>query len=117
MRSSVAPSLAELPRKRCARAALRGESESKVLADADLGPVVERVIALSGLNREQLGFALGYQDGSSIARWVKNIEAPQFARLWAVKALRAAIVQALAEHSDEAVEVETTVRVRRARIA
>ena len=116
MSHSLARHVDELPRKACARPVLRGETDSKVLADADLGPVVERVIALSGLNREQLAFALGYADGSSIARWVRNLEAPQFARLWAVRTLRAAIVQALAERSDD-VEVETTVRVRRARLA
>ncbi len=91
---------ADLPspqRKAFARASLRGETDRNFLADANLGPVIERIAQLEGLNHDQLARMIGYPTSSSVSRWIAGVEGVVFARLWAVQSLRQSIVLALAE--------------------
>lgn len=95
-----------------ARASLRGETSCHFLADANLGPTVARVIALSGMNQQEAAIAMGYADQSVVGKWIAGTEAPNLARMWAVEELRGPLVLALAEASHT-IEVETTMRLRR----
>lgn len=113
----MAPTLAHrldpLPRKNPARATLRGEGVRKFLAEVHLGHVVERAIHLAGLTKDQAARAMGYESASSISRWIANEEPVNFSRLWSADALRSGLIAALAEEAGDAVEVQTTVIVRR----
>ena len=113
MSNSLAHRLDPLPRKSPARAALRGEGARKFLADVHLGSVIERAIALAGMTKDQAARAMGYESASSVSRWIANEEPVNFSRLWAAPELRSGLVAALAENAGDAVEVQTTVIVRR----
>src|SRR6187431_140417 len=96
----------EAPRKRFAKAALRGEAGSNFLADANLGPVIARTIAILGMNHDEFAEALGYERGGAvISRWTRNQEPPVLVRIWAHKVVRAAFVLALAQDAP-GLEVE-----------
>lgn len=112
MGHSLRANLDALPRKSSARATLRGEGAPKFLGNAHLGPVIERLIALAGLNKDQAADAMGYSDASTVSRWISGQENPHLTRIWAAAALRAPLVMALAERA-ESIEVETSIRVRR----
>jgi hypothetical protein len=85
-------------------------------ADVDgpsIGRVIERAIVLAGLTKQELAHAMGYADQSALSRWISGAEAAQIAKLWAVRALRGALVIAMAEASRADVEVQTVVTLRR----
>jgi hypothetical protein len=96
---------------------LEGEGHRKRLADEDLrrliGRAIERAIDLAKLEKKAVAHAMGYADGSALARWISGVETPQFAKLFGVVALRRALVIALAEIAD-GVDVQTTITIRRA---
>lgn len=110
---SLRADLSAGPRRKVARAGLRGEGVSKILGDRSLGPVIARAFALAGLTSDQAAREMGYADATTVAKWIGNTEPPQIARIWSVRQLRVGLLVALAEHADEQVEVRTTVTVRR----
>jgi hypothetical protein len=114
MGQTLRSGLDSLPRKVSAKATLRGESAPKILGTEHLGPVIERAIALAGMNKDQASDAMGYSDASTISRWISGAENPHLTRLWSVKALRAGLLMALAESARDQVEVETVFKVRSA---
>lgn len=109
MADSFSSKLPESPRKSLARATLA----CKNFAPVQLGPVIERAIALSGMTKDQAADALGYADQSVLAKWIAGTENPQINRIWAAPALRPWFLLALAESAKEEIEVETTFRLRR----
>lgn len=113
MANSLAHRLDPLPRKNPARASLRGEGPGQFLSSVALGAVIERAISLSGLTKDQAAQEMGYANGSLVSRWIANLEPPNLTRIWAVTALRAGLVAALAEQAGAQVEVETSIRIRR----
>lgn len=100
------------PRKKLARATLRGESRPKFLGAVNLGRVVERAFQLAGLTKDQARLHMEYADGSTVSKWIANEEPPNLARLWSVDVLRIPLVQALAEES-QSIEVKTLIEIRR----
>jgi len=117
MGSSVARTLLESPRRKPARAALRGESACQKLAPRQLGRVFTRAIALSGKERKEIAVWLGYvtADGipetSVIGKWEAGAENVQAERIWA-SPLQPFWVEAQCEACGH-MEVERVYRVRR----
>lgn len=102
------------PRKKPARATLRGESPSKALGCDRIGRVVERAFELAHLTKDQASREMGYADASTVSKWIAGEVPVQVSRLWSVPQLRAAFIVALAEDAgDGAVTVERTLRVSR----
>jgi transcriptional regulator with XRE-family HTH domain len=78
----------------------------------DVGHAIERMRLLAGFaSLKELAAAIG-RDERQVARWIAGTERPQFDALFAVAALRAALVIALAELAD-GVDVVTSITVRR----
>jgi hypothetical protein len=95
--------------------AMRGESLRNSLADdlkRPIGLAIDRAIVLAGLTKQDVAFRMGYADQSALARWIAGVETPQFAKLFIVVELRAPLVIALAELSDD-VQIVTTISIRR----
>ena len=112
MPKNLTSQLDAIPRKAIA---MQGEAHRKPFAE-DLprliGQAIERALLLSNLSKQEAAWEMGYTDASALSRWISGVETPQFARLFSVMRLRAALVIALAEIAGN-VEVETTVRIRR----
>ena len=70
-----------------------------------IGRVIEQAILRSGLMKQEVAFAMGYSDSGVIGRWINGTETPQFARLWAVEALRQPLAIELAALSGAKVHV------------
>jgi len=83
------------------------------LADwrAAIGRAVERTRTLTQRSLKEFADAIG-RDERQVARWIAGSERPQFDAIFAVSALRASAVLALAELAEE-IEVSTTIRIRR----
>jgi hypothetical protein len=102
MSATVAHSLDGFPRRKQARAELRGESVCQKLAPRQLGPVFTRAIALSGKERKEIAVWLGYvtaggiPETSVIGKWEAGTENIQIERIWACP-LRTFWVEAQAE--------------------
>lgn len=111
--ASVTRSLPTTLRKSVVRASLRSETERKPFAPPRLGRVIDRMIALSGLTKQQAAAEMHYPDASAISRWVSEVEPPNLSRIWSAPLLRPWFLIACAEASGDSVEIETTVRVRR----
>lgn len=77
-----------------------------------LGRSVDRARQLRGWNLDELADAVK-RDARQVARWIAGTERPQFDALFAVESLRQPLVIALAEVAQSAVEIETTIRIRR----
>jgi hypothetical protein len=95
--------------------AMTSEALRKPLADdlkRAIGQAIERAIVLAGLTKQEVAFAMGYEDQSALSRWISGAETPQFARLFIVVKLRGPLVIALAELSGD-VDVQTTIVIRR----
>lgn len=95
---------------------LTGEGLRKPLADdykRPIGQAIERAIALAGMTKQQVAAEMGYENQAALSRWISGIETPQFAKLFAVKDLRAALVIALAEMAKD-IDITTTISIRRA---
>lgn len=110
------PLLGAAPRKSRATSAVSGDPDRKPLAEdlkRALGRAIERGILLAGLTKQSVSFDMGYEDASTLSRWIAGTETPQFARLFMVARLRAPLVVALAELSGDAV-VTTSISIRRA---
>lgn len=97
-----------------------GETLRKKLADPDVqrafGRVFVRAVALAGWTLKEVAARLGHADQSSVSRWVSGVEPVPMAKLWAVRELRSALVQALAEDTTD-VDIGTVVTIRRRRRA
>lgn len=78
-----------------------------------VGAAIEHARQLSGLSLKEFAAAVG-RDERQIARWISGDERAQLDRLFAVEALRQSLVIALASLAGQQVEIETTIRVRRA---
>jgi transposase-like protein len=103
----------DLPqRKVIARASLPGETDRKRFA-ASFRLAVDRAIALSGLTKQQFAGLMGYADASALSRWISGAEPVNVDRLWSTEAIHPFLITALAEQAGHAVEIETTVRLRR----
>jgi hypothetical protein len=104
-------------RKSCAE---EGESLRKKLAGLPAGPnwgrVLTRAFALAGLAPKDVAFRLGYQDQSSVSRWLNNSESPNLPRLLSLRELRGPMVIALAEATD-GLSVQTVVTLRAESVA
>lgn len=92
---------------------LRAKSEGdrkKFAVDekALIGRAVERAISVAGLTKQEAAFQMGYSDSGTLSRWCAGTETPQFAKLWAVEALRGPLVIALAEAMDDSGVIVTT---------
>lgn len=111
MRSSVADTRLDVPRKAVA-ATLRPDCNSLAVDwKRRLGMVIERALVLANLTKQEASFAMGYPDQSAISRWIAGTEPTQWHKLMAIDVLRPWIPVALAEQSGA--EVQTTVIVRR----
>lgn len=121
MASTLRDRLDVIPRKSLAMRGeslnRRGEATPKKLAALDanqeMGAILARAIELSHLTAKDVAFRLGYADQSQVSRWTAGIEPVRFAALWAVTALRAALVMALAERIEQDVTVQHVVTIRR----
>lgn len=92
------------------------KAECKRLAEAEwrtqIGKSIERSLALSGLTKQELSYAMGYQDQSALSRWIAGVERPLFDKLFAVDLFYDAWVIAAAEGNPR-VEVKTVIEIRR----
>lgn len=98
----------ESTRPRMAKADLR-----KAEADewkANVGRAIQRAYLLCGWTLKEFADKVK-RDERQLARWISGEERPQLDTLFAVVALRQALIIALAELAGAGVEVETTVRV------
>ena len=77
-----------------------------------VGAALQRAISLRGWSLKEFSGAVG-RDERQCSRWIKGKERAQFDVLFSVEELRQPLVIALAELAGQAVEVETTIRVRR----
>lgn len=77
-----------------------------------VGRAIARSMQLLGWSLKEFAAAVG-REPRQVARWIAGTERPQMDALFSVAALRAPLVQAFAELTGEAVEVETVIRVRR----
>ena len=112
MRSNDIAVLESVQRKQIA---MNGDALRKLLADdlkRAIGKAIERGIVLAQMTRQEVAFEMGYEDASALSRWIAGAETPQFARLFMVMKLRAPLVVALAELSEDAV-VTTSISIRR----
>lgn len=82
----------------------------------ELGRAIQRAISLCGWTLKECAAQIR-RDERQLARWISGDERPQLDTLFAVDAMRQALVIALAELAGAGVEVETTVRVVRRRVA
>lgn len=98
----VQPRMAKVLPKRLAEAEWR----------AQIGKSIERSLALSGLTKQELSYAMGYQDQSALSRWIAGVERPLFDKLFAVDLFYDAWVIATAEGNPR-VEVKTVIEIRR----
>lgn len=99
-------------RKHVAKAALAGEGDRKRFA-VSFRKAIDRAVSLSGLTKQQFAGLMGYDDASQLSRWIAGTESVNVDRLWSTHAIHAYLITALAEQAGDAVEIETTVRVRR----
>lgn len=67
-----------------------------------IGKMIVRAIALSGMTAQELSYQMGYQDSSTLSRWVSGKERPCFDKLFAVDAFYDAWVFACAEGNPRA---------------
>lgn len=81
---------------------------------ANVGRAIQRAYLLCGWTLKEFADQVK-RDERQLARWISGAERPQFDTLFAVVALRQALIIALAELAGAGVEVETTVRVVRRR--
>lgn len=78
-----------------------------------VGRAIERCRMLSGFSLKEFAGAVDRNE-RQVARWISGEDRPQFDLIFAVERLQRPLVIALAELiAGEAVEVETTVRIRR----
>lgn len=77
-----------------------------------VGRVIQRAMSLCGWSLKEFSGAVG-RDERQCARWIDGTERPQFDTIFAVAALRRALVIAFAELAGEGVEVVTEIRVTR----
>jgi hypothetical protein len=117
MNRSLARALPDGPRKMLAGGEVSGETLRKRLAEGDdssqIGRVIERALTLANLTKQEVAHAMGYADQSALSRWIAGVETAQMAKLWRVRALRGALVVALAEAAQDDVEVRTVVTLKR----
>ena len=97
------------PRRRMAKADLRKPEISDWRTR--IGASIERTRTLTGWSLKEFADALG-RDERQIARWIAGTERPQLDAIFAVPELHGPLLIALAELSP-ALEVETTLRIRR----
>ncbi len=94
-----------------------GETDRKPLAEQawreQIGRAIDRALTLARLTKQEASYAMGYADQSALSRWIAATERPLFDKLFAVEPLRASLVVALSELAGEAVEISTTVTIRR----
>lgn len=79
-----------------------------------IGRAMERIRERSGLSLKEFAAVVG-RDERQVARWFTGTEQPQLAAIFAVEALRALLVVALAELAGDAVDIETQIRIRMTR--
>lgn len=112
MRTHDTAQLDQVPRK---MAAMTSEALRKPLAEdlkRAIGRAIERAIVGADLTKQEVSFAMGYEDQSALSRWISGAENPQFAKLFMVVKLRAPLVVALAALAEDA-SVVTTITIRR----
>jgi transcriptional regulator with XRE-family HTH domain len=80
-----------------------------------IGAAIGRTRMLCELSLKEFADAIG-RDERQVARWIAGTERPQFEAIFAIDALRSALVIALAELAHD-IEVITEIRVRRRRVA
>lgn len=78
---------------------------------ARVGAAIARAFQLAGLSQKEAAAAVGH-DQAQVARWLSGQERPQFDALFAVEALRAPLVIALAALAED-IDVTTTITIRR----
>lgn len=92
------------------------ESDRKRLAEQEwrrhIGKTIERALALAHLTKQEISYAMAYEDQSAISRWISGVERPLFDKLFAVDGFYDAWILACAEGNPR-IEVETTMRLRR----
>ncbi len=117
MSTKVAERLAVVHPKMLAASLNRGETDRKPLAEQawreQIGRAIDRALTLARLTKQEASYAMGYADQSALSRWIAATERPLFDKLFAVEPLRASLVVALSELAGEAVEISTTVTIRR----
>lgn len=108
--------LDRVPRKTLA---MGSEALRKKFAESDdamkraLGRAIERALQIAGMTKGEAAHEMGYGENQApISRWIAGSETPQFCRLFAVPALRAPLVLALAELSTD-IEVTQHIVIRR----
>lgn len=77
---------------------------------AQFGKVIERVQGT--LTLKEFSDAIS-RDGSQVKRWIDGKERPHFDAIFAVEKFRGALVLAIADLAPEAVDVVTTISVKR----
>jgi len=75
---------------------------------AAVGSVVRRALVLRGWSLKEFAAAVD-RDERQCARWMDGTERPQFDTLWAVRLLRAPLVQAFGELAGASVQIVITV--------
>jgi hypothetical protein len=99
-------------------ATLRSDTnvERKPFAEADwrthIGQTIERALALAQITKQEISFAMGYQDQSAVSRWISGVERPLLDKLFAVDRFYDAWVIACAE-TNPRIEVTTQITIRR----
>lgn len=116
MQTQSLPLLGEAKRKRSAELSLRGEADSKRIAETfrrELGQAIARAIRAAGFEQKEVAGLMEYEDGSALTRWIAGAETAQLHRLWMVEGLRKFLVIELAGLAD-GIDVTTTISIRRA---
>ena len=92
------------------------KADCKRLAEAEwrrrIGKTIERSLELSGLSKQELSYAMKYQDQSALSRRITGVERPLFDKLFAVDSFYDAWVIATAEGNPR-MEVRTVIEIRR----
>lgn len=99
------------PKMQAARLRVEGEADPKPLGE-QLGAAIARALLLANLTKQEVSYAMGYTDQSSISKWIAGKEPPRFDKLWMVVALRPSLVVALGELAEGDVHMSVIFRRR-----
>jgi hypothetical protein len=90
------------------------EPERKRLAEHEgrrrVGTLIDRALALARMTKQELSYAMGYQDQSAVSRWISGVERPLLDKLFAVDRFYDGWVIACAE-ANPRIAVTTTITI------
>lgn len=76
---------------------------------AEIGRAIERAASLAGMSKKEVAALVGCEP-AQLSRWIAGTETPQFARLFAIEALREPLCVALAQMSGAEIHMDIKFR-------